>query len=356
MKNLIGFFLFILLITCFSFGQNIDINDISVRFCSNDNNENLQKRVSLYSEAGKITQECLIIINNSDKTGYIDLHFVSQINTNQWEKACALPGNSQDVFVKYLEPSRSGLIYLDSNSEKKETFNINFPVWIWLKQGWCLAFFVANKWEKIESEWTFLSLVTRKASLFEIWIDDKKDFINKLEFDKIWKSSNKILIVLNKFKSSINRNSINKTVWISFGARNLWNINQELSFSGNLYWLLWYKKWFIGEKTIVDKDNLEYVEIGTTWLSLPEYQWLFWFRINMLNTPNFDFDTSHIPEEKLIGTTRKYTILFMLFSWVSIWFWFIIIVSVFMIYRIWKKMRWSYLKKLINLKKMFIKK
>ena len=111
MKNLIRLFLFVSFIACFSFGQNIDINDISVRFCSNDDNENLQKRISLYSEAGKINQECLLIINNSNKTGYIDLHFVSQIDTNQWEKACALPGNPQDVFVKHIKPSRSGLIY-----------------------------------------------------------------------------------------------------------------------------------------------------------------------------------------------------------------------------------------------------
>lgn len=359
MKNIIRLSLCILFITCFSFGENISINDISVRFC-NENDDAVQKRVSLYSEAGKETKECIIIINNSENNGYIDLHFVSQTKTNQWEKACALPGNPDDIFVKYLKPNRSGLIYVWANTTIKQYFVIDFPVWIAGVKWWCLAFLTSNN-ENTKSKWNLLSMIARKANLFDILLDDNLNFIDNIKLTKLNKSSWRILVFWNRLRSWISRDSKNKTVWINIGAKNLWNVSHSISFSGKLYGLLWYKKNVISEKWILRYDNLDWTIVSKTWLSLPEYQWFFWLHLNVRNSLHFDFDTSHIPKDKLTEKHEKYTIVFFVLSRISIWFWLIVILSIFMIYHIWKK-KWGFdIDNLINrnfesLKKMFTKK
>lgn len=354
MKNIIRLFLFILFITCFSFGEKISINDISVRFCD-ENNDVVQKRVSLYSETGKGEKECVLIVNNSTNSGYIDLHFVSQTRTNQWEIACALPGNPDDVFVKYLKPSRSGLIYVWPDSTIRQSFQIEFPVWINGVRWWCMAFLVDDN-NSDKPKWNILSLVTRKASLFEILVDDNQDFVDKIKFVKLKESTWRILFFWNSLRSWISLDNENKTVWLNLGAQNLWNVSHSIYFSGKVYWLLWYKNNFVWDRLILRYNNTGWIILSKTWISLPEYQWLFRIKLKIAHALHFDFDTSHIPKDKLIEQQEKYTIVFFVLSRMSIWFWLIIILIVLLIYRVRKKTWWYNPDRLIKFKKIFIRK
>lgn len=338
MKKIITFILSFLLFSCFSFWWNIDVNDISIRFCEKWQ-ERLDKRVSLYSKAWETTEWCLMILNNSENTWYIDLHFVSQIKTNQGEKACALPWNKDDIFLKYIKPSRSGLIYLDEMSEEKKTFELNFPVWMDGIQLWCLAFFVVD-WTgtKTEINWTFLSLITRKANLFEVWVDGVKNFVKKIKLERVWESK-KILFFWNLAKSQIIFDNIDKTLNLKIKANNAWNINQQLNLSWKLHSIFGYKKVFWMDGEIIERNQNIILDTEKKWikLNIPEYHWLFRFRLNLEISPHFDFDTSRIPQEKLEWSNRSFNVIFFVISWISIWFWILLIFVLFMIYRIFKK-------------------
>lgn len=338
MGKKVYFVLYLLLSIWFSFWWDISINDVSIRFCD-EWLEKLDKHVSFYSKAWEKTEWCLMVLNNSENTGYIDLHFVSQTKTNQWEKACALPWNKEDIFVKYLKPSWSWLIYIDKNSEEKKSFEINFPVWIWWTQWWCLAFFMPDgKKSNTETNWALLSMITRKASLFEVWIDDAKDFVNKLVFEKVWKSK-RVLVFRNGAKSQIMFDNIDKTLNLKIKANNVWNINQQLNFSWKLHSILGYKKIFWMDGEIVEKDQNIILETEKKWikLNIPEYHWLFRFRLNVGISPHFDFDTSRIPKEKLIWVDENFNVIFFIVSWISIGFRILLVFVLFMIYRIFKK-------------------
>lgn len=320
----------------FSFWWNISINDISLRFCSDKSNE-LQKRVSVYTEAWKKTEECILIINKSNNTGYINLHFTSQTSTNQWEKACSLPGNPDDIFVKYLKPSWSGLVYIDANTERRESFEISFPIWIWWTKWWCLAFFATEENKDMKTEWSSLSLINRKANLFDIRVDDKEEILSKINFLSTEKSSSNVLVIWNKLKSWIERNNVDKTISINIWADNLGNVDQIIVFSGNAHSLFGFKKNISQTGFVVRREKSEHINITQNSLSIPEYQWLFWIKLNLNQSPYFDFDTSHIPHEKLIWKNENFSVVFFVFSWISVLFWLMIFFSIFMIYIILRK-------------------
>lgn len=338
MVKVIRFILIFGLFIWFSFWWNIDINDISIRFCS-DKLDKLEKHISLYNRAWEISNECIFIINKSDETWYIDLHFVSQVNSSQWKKACAIPGNQNDVFSKYINPNRSGLIYLWPKEELEKKFEFAFPVWMWWVQWWCLAFFIAQEDKyKEQIDWTFLSLITRKANLFEIWVDDAKNFVNKIRNEKIWRSK-KIFLLLNWFKSQIIFDNIDKALTLRIKISNDWNLNQKLHLSWNVYSFFGFKKTFEIRDKILDKDESLIFDTKNEWivLNIPEYHWLFWFKLNLWNQPYFDFDTSRIPGNRLMWSINRTNIIFFIISWVSVGFWLLIILFIFMTYRILRK-------------------
>ena len=338
MLRVIRFILIFGLFIWFSFWWNIDINDIYVRFC-NDSSDKLDKRVSLYNKAWEKTRGCIFVVNKSDNTWYIDLHFVSQVNSSQWKKACAIPGNQNDIFSKYIRPSRSGLVYLWPKEELEKNFELNFPVWMWWVQWWCLAFFIAQKNKgKTQVDWTLLSLITRKASLFEVWIDDAKSFVNKIKTEKIWKSK-RVLLFLNWFKSQIIFDNIDKTLVLRIKVSNDWNLNQKLHLSWNIYSFFGFKGTFDIRDKILEKDAGLIFDTKSWWIALniPEYHWLFWLKLNLWNQPYFDFDTSRIPDEKLSWSNSITNIVFFVISRVSVGFWLLIILFIFTIYRATRK-------------------
>lgn len=320
----------------FSFWWNININDISIRFCSEDSNK-LDKRVSIYNKAWEKSEECIVIINKSNNTWYIDLHFVSQTQTNQWEKACGLPWSPEDAFVKYIKTSRSGLIFVGEKIEEKKRFETDFPVGMQGVQWWCLAFFVADKYKVTTNvEWTLLSMITRKASLFEIWVDDEKDFLNKIEFERLGKSR-KIFFFWNGFKSQILFDNIDKSLNLRMGIKNMWNVGQKINLSWKLYSILGYRKEIEVKGKILERNKS--LILDTKWInpSIPEYHWLFRFHLNLEKSPYFAFDSSRIPKEKLLWSVETTNIIFFIISWISIGFLVLLILAIFMIYRIFKK-------------------
>lgn len=338
MWKLIRFSLFCFLLIGFSFWANININDISIRFCSENSNK-LDKHVSIYNKAWEKSEECIVIINKSLNTGYIDLHFVSQTQTNQWEKACWLPWNPDDAFVKYIKASRSGLIFVGANIEEEKSFETDFPVWMqWVRWG-CLAFFVVDKnKDEIAIDWSLLSMITRKASLFEVWVDDAKDFLNKIKFEKPWKSS-RIFFFWNWLKSQILFDNINKEVNLRIGIKNIWNIGQKIALSWKLHSIFGYGKRLEIDNQILERNKDLVLDTKKEWvnLSIPEYHWLFRFHLNLKKSPYFAFDSSRIPKEKMVWWFEKVNIIFFIVSWISIWFWTLLIFVLFMVYYVFKK-------------------
>lgn len=313
--------------------ENLDIWNVYVRFCSEEDNFS-KKHISLYTESWKNKKECLLIGNNSDKSWYIDIHLVSQIKTSDGNKWCSLPWESNDIITKYIRPSWSGYVSLGAFQERKEYIELSFPIWISWKHDGCIWFFAVWESTQVKSEWTRLQIINRKANLFDVWVDNKEDILSQLDLKKIWKSEIKTIIIFNNAKSWLSWDDTSKKIQLNLWAENRWNVDQIVVFSGKLKSIFGFKSNISGDNFVIKRSSDAVYNSGYNTFNIPEYHWLFWFKLNINNYPHFDFDTSLIPKDKLKGNEWNYTIVFFVVSWLSMFFWIIILTSIFMIYRI----------------------
>jgi len=249
------------LITLSTFTTAQNIGDIQASFC---NPEQSEKEIDLVTKASLDTDICINFSNNSLQDTTVSIDFTDWVITPTWESACFSAEKPKPNFGQYIESYNTKLA-IPGNSTIKQHFKINYPVWYsWVSHG-CLGYSIDNT--KNIAWW--ISMIFRKTHTIDILVG-WTEISSKLTIQNAKYSGNQLI----------------------FTVENQWNITQNISITGTISNLIWYKQAFNTESTDI-QANSETI-ITTSKLMLPQYKWFFSINSNIYYHPKFNFDiTNH---------------------------------------------------------------
>lgn len=306
---LMWFILSVFIFIWTSFAQNASIGDVSVNFCNEDNNT---KSLSMVLDGWKEWEICIEFSNFSESDVDITYGFVDWVVTADKYKSKACKNEWEDtMFGRYVRQDVNK-ISIPSMSKVRQKAYIKFPVGLTGMVNWCLTYFVSNTKETTTIDSAMFDVLVRKASFIDVlvWWELSRNL--KLSSDKdaissYFDSDNDILVLELKFD---NLGTVNEWIVIGWKISNMFGYTAE--FSGQVV------------KVLSDSSQILKIQIS----QLPWYKWLFDVELNVMSTPQFDFDPASIPADmkEAIYIEAKTNVFVMPWMIIYILWWFIVLI------------------------------
>ncbi len=305
------FWLFVFLFF-WTFVQANNIWDISVEFCNWENNT---KSLSMVLDSGKEWEICMEFSNYSDNDVNINYWFVDGVVTadKYKSKACKNEWDKQN-FGQYVKQDITS-INIPSKTKVKQKSYIKFPAGFTGMVNWCLTYFVSADTTTTNVESAMFDVLVRKASFIDVLVWWKLSRNLKLSSEndaiKSFYDKQKKALVLEVVLD--NAGTVNEWAVMDVEVSNIFGYNSLVS----------------GEviKVLSDDKSVLRMEVK----NIPWYRWPFDISLNILSTPNFDFDSASIPNEMKEEINIKAKTSVFIFPWIPLYIFVWIIVLIILI-------------------------
>lgn len=261
--------------------QDSRIGSISVKFC---NDEKLTKELNLQADTEKDYEICIKFSNSMNTPVKIKYEFVDGVLTNDSFQNKACTNDTKTNFGQFVT-QKDSLVTIPANGSIEQKATVRFPTWMAGVSNGCLVYSIDN--EKLETQ-------TNGNATFDVLVR-KGYFINAFVGGEI--SRNLTLQDTIQWDYQYKKNLLTiKVPMINNG-----NIDEEISFDGELTNILSYQKHFSEEKTIYPHKELV-LEISTD--DIPWYQAFYTLKGTLTHKGKVSFDSSlaqgDTHEEKVI--------------------------------------------------------
>ena len=295
------------LIALITFTTAQNIGDIEASFCNPNQSE---KEIDLVTKAWTDTDICIDFSNNSLQDTSISIDFADGTITPTWERACLSADKAKPNFGQYIQDYDKKLV-IPANTSIQQHFKTKYPVWYSGVSHGCLWYSIDNS-DKVA--W-WINIVFRKTHAIDILV-----WGTKINSKLIIKNANY---------------SWNKLI---FTVENQWNVTQNISITGSVSNLLWYKQEFTTDSIDIQANSKTI--INTSEINLPTYKWFFSINSNISYQPKFNFDiTNHnIPTQYTTPGTVSIFKLLILRNWyyIAVLSTIILLIAIIIIRRIKK--------------------
>lgn len=312
MKKTLYFLLLSISLWLFNSVNASTIWEVSVDFC---NSESMTKSLGMVLDSGKEGEICIEFSNYSEDDVNVSYGFVDWVLTadNYKSKACKNEGD-KNYFWQYVTQDVDQ-INIPSMTKVRQKAYVKFPWGFTGMVNGCLTYFISNQSETMNVDSAMFDVLVRKASFIDILVGWEMHRNLKLS-----QNGQSIKTYYNKSKNIL-------TLEIMF--ENAGNVNESVIVDWILSNMFWYNLVFSGENIKVSSDDSAFLKIE--FKDIPWYKWPFDISLNMTSNPDFDFDSSSLPEEIKKPITIQAKANTFIFPWIFVYILWWLIILIFLI-------------------------